>query len=56
MCCAYLLYKKLARDAAEAMDIYAKQRSKILAGLTVPSQKRYALSQGKLASSYRRYQ
>lgn len=41
MICAYLLHKRLANNAAEAMDSYARQRSMISSGITVPSQRRY---------------
>jgi len=44
MICAYLLHKNLAAKAMDAMNIYAQQRSKVRAGLTVPSQKRYGPS------------
>lgn len=40
MICAYLLHAKLAGTAAEAMSIYAQQRSKNSSGITVASQKR----------------
>ena len=40
MICAYLLHAKLAESAAQALDIYAKQRSLNFSGITVASQKR----------------